>query len=115
MSEHWSIILPILLFNLLLPNESNMKRRHAIKSGLLGLGALSAGTVRHNDKGQQAETDLDAILQQPVLRKELFPDPVIIESIELRRYKNNFICVVRSTDGAEGISVSNNMQMILHL
>jgi L-alanine-DL-glutamate epimerase-like enolase superfamily enzyme len=52
------------------------------------------------------------MLAQPVLKKELFPDPVIIETLELLRYKDNFICRVRSKGGAEGISVSNNMQMI---
>ncbi|MEX0987380.1 MAG: mandelate racemase/muconate lactonizing enzyme family protein, partial [Bacteroidales bacterium] len=30
---------------------------------------------------------------------------------ELLRFKNNFICRVRSKDGAEGLSVSNNSQM----
>jgi len=49
---------------------------------------------------------------EPVLKRNLFPDPVIIETIELLRYNNNFICRVRSTDGAEGIAVSNNLQMI---
>ena len=28
------------------------------------------------------------------------------------RYKNNFICRVRTTDGAEGIAVGNNMQLV---
>ena len=54
---------------------------------------------------------LDEILKQPVLKKELFPTAVIIESLELLRYKNNFLCRVRSKDGAIGISVSNNSQM----
>ena len=39
---------------------------------------------------------LDAILKQPVFRKEFFPDPVIIESLELLRFKDNFLCRVRS-------------------
>jgi L-alanine-DL-glutamate epimerase-like enolase superfamily enzyme len=54
---------------------------------------------------------LDAILSTPVLKTELFPDPVIIASVELLRYDSNFICRVRSEGGAEGISVSNNSQM----
>lgn len=54
---------------------------------------------------------LDEILKQPVLKKELFPSSVIIESLELLRYKNNFLCRVRSKDGAVGISVSNNSQI----
>jgi len=55
--------------------------------------------------------ELDAILSTPVLRTELFPDPVIIASVELLRYGNNFICRVRSEGGAEGLAVSNNSQM----
>ena len=51
---------------------------------------------------------LDQILQQPVLKKALFPSPVIIESVELLRLANSFLCRVRSRDGAEGISVAHS-------
>ena len=51
---------------------------------------------------------LDEILKQPVLKKELFTAPVIIESLELLRFRGNFLCRVRSTDGAEGISVGHS-------
>ena len=54
---------------------------------------------------------LDAILTQPVFKRELFKDPVIIESIELLRNKKQYLCRVRSKDGHEGISVSNAQQM----
>ena len=50
---------------------------------------------------------IDEILKQPVLKKELFSSPVIIESIELLRHEGSFLCRVRSTDGAEGISVGH--------
>ncbi len=56
--------------------------------------------------------DLDDILARPVLKTQYFSVPVIIDTIELLRYENNFICRVRSKDGAEGLSVSNNMQMV---
>jgi L-alanine-DL-glutamate epimerase-like enolase superfamily enzyme len=51
---------------------------------------------------------LDEILKQPVLKKELFPNPVIIESVELLRFQRSFLCRVRSKDGAEGISVGHS-------
>jgi L-alanine-DL-glutamate epimerase-like enolase superfamily enzyme len=51
---------------------------------------------------------LDEILKQPVLKRELFPNPVIIESLELLRYKDDFLCRVRSHDGAEGLSVGHS-------
>jgi len=54
---------------------------------------------------------LDAIAAQPVFRRELFKDPVILDSIELLHYKKSWLCRVRSKDGAEGISISNAQQM----
>jgi len=51
---------------------------------------------------------LDEILKQPVLKKHLFSAPVIIESLELLRSGNSYLCRVRSTDGAEGISVAHS-------
>jgi hypothetical protein len=37
---------------------------------------------------------LDQILKQPVFKKELFSSSVIIESLELLRYGNSFLCRV---------------------
>jgi L-alanine-DL-glutamate epimerase-like enolase superfamily enzyme len=51
---------------------------------------------------------IDAILKEPVLKKELFTTPVIIETLELLRFENSFLCRVRSKDGSEGISVGHN-------
>jgi len=50
---------------------------------------------------------LDVALARPVLRKELFPDPVIIESLELLRDRNSTICRVRSKEGVEGVSIGH--------
>ena len=54
---------------------------------------------------------LDKAMAIPVLKRELFPDPVVIDRLELLRYEDNFICRITSTDGAEGLSVANNAQM----
>lgn len=51
---------------------------------------------------------LDEVLARPVLKSELFTTPVIIESLELLRYRGNFLCRVRSRDGAEGMSVGHS-------
>lgn len=53
-------------------------------------------------------TKLDEILKQPVLKRGLFTTPVIIETLELLRYQDNFLCRVRSRDGAEGIAVGHS-------
>ena len=60
------------------------------------------------------ETDyskFDEILKKPVFKRELFSSPVIIETLELLRYNNSFLCRVRSTDGAEGYSVGHSGQL----
>ena len=54
---------------------------------------------------------LDKAMRQPVFKKELFKTPVIIDTVELLRFKDTFLCRVRSKDGAEGISVANSAQM----
>jgi len=95
-------------------------RRHFLKSAsatafgsTLTLGACNSPEKPKTETTSQTDyTELDNILGQPVLKKELFPDPVMIDRLELLRLDNNFICRVTSTDGAEGISVSNIMQMI---
>lgn len=50
---------------------------------------------------------LDQALKKPVFRKELFTSPVVIESVELLRDRENFMVRVRSKDGAEGMSVGH--------
>ena len=85
-----------------------MNRRHFLATApLLGLPALTSASP-----GRPGYPRLDAAAARPVLRRELFPEPLIIESVELLRYENNFLCRVRTTDGAEGLSVSNNYQMV---
>ena len=53
----------------------------------------------------------DEILRKPVFKRELFSSPVIIETVELLRYNNSFLCRVRSRDGAEGFSVGHSGQL----
>ncbi|PSL04303.1 mandelate racemase/muconate lactonizing enzyme family protein [Cecembia rubra] len=51
---------------------------------------------------------LDEELQKPVFKRELFSEPVHIESISLLNYGDSFLCKVRSSEGAEGISVGHS-------
>lgn len=66
-----------------------------------GRSVQGAGTV-HTDY-----STLDRVLQLPVLKRERFPSPVMIESVELLRDRDNFLCRVRSRDGAEGLSIGH--------
>lgn len=89
-------------------------RRHFLKSATVSTVATFGMPVtgRSASANTNDRIDLDDILEQPVLKRDLFPDPVVIERLELLRYEDNFLCRVTSTDGAEGISVSNNFQMV---
>jgi L-alanine-DL-glutamate epimerase-like enolase superfamily enzyme len=96
----------------------NTRREFILKSAM-GTGLIAGGISScqsQSEASDQVVYDryimLDEVLAIPVLKSELFTDPVIIESLELLRYENNFICRVRSSDGAEGISVGNNAQLI---
>jgi len=82
-----------------------------------GLPLLSGGSEAQGVGSGAREADytrLDEILKQPVLKRELFTTPVIIKSVELLRYKRSFLCRVRSTDGAEGISVGHGTMNTLY-
>lgn len=57
---------------------------------------------------------LDEILSQPVLKKQLFSTPVIIETLELLQLNGGYLCRVRSRDGAEGISVAHSTMNTLY-
>lgn len=50
---------------------------------------------------------LDEIRKKPVLRRDLLPDPVIIETLDLLRDRKNTICRVRSKDGAVGVAIGH--------
>src|SRR5688572_22638303 len=52
-------------------------------------------------------TSPTASCRPPVLKKQLFKTPVIIQSVELLRLDNGYVCRVRSKDGAEGIAVAH--------
>ncbi|MCU0473504.1 MAG: mandelate racemase/muconate lactonizing enzyme family protein [Bacteroidales bacterium] len=96
-------------------------RRKFISTAVMG--GVAASTIPLSGCGSETTTAgpladikarfarIDEILKQPVLKKELFSSPVIIDSLELLRLNNNFLCRVRSKDGAVGISVANDAQM----
>ncbi len=91
-------------------------RRRFLETGLLGSVAAAlprpapgADAPRAGSKTQNPRyARLDEILRQPVLKRELFASPVIIETLELLRYGDSFLCRVRSRDGAEGMSVGHS-------
>ncbi|MDN3686335.1 mandelate racemase/muconate lactonizing enzyme family protein [Cyclobacterium jeungdonense] len=93
------------------PNRRKFIKRSALGAvaGLTTFSMDTRGTT--TEKSPRQEEALDRVLAEPVLRLEELKDPVWIETVELLRKDDNYICRVRSRDGAEGLSVSNNMQM----
>lgn len=67
----------------------------------------SFGATSGSSPSSSDYSTLDKALKLPVLKRELFAAPVIIETIELLQDRNNFICRVRSKDGAEGVSIGH--------
>lgn len=95
----------------------SLNRRSFLKTAAKGsVGSLMLGNLATSCTGGQFTNHdynkIDQAYSLPVFRKEMFPDPVFIDTLDLLRYGDNFICRVKSKDGAEGLSVSNNMQMV---
>jgi L-alanine-DL-glutamate epimerase-like enolase superfamily enzyme len=80
----------------------------ALGTGALGLAATSArpGASPSRSRGPSF-ADLDRAAATPVLKRELFGAPVVIESLRLLKNHGEHFVHVRSKDGAEGISVAN--------
>jgi L-alanine-DL-glutamate epimerase-like enolase superfamily enzyme len=90
-----------------------LDRRNFLKSASIATaGSITLNSCNPSSSIKSVDySKLDEIIATPVLKRELFPDPIIIETLELLRYEDNFVCRVRSTDGAVGISVGNNDQL----
>jgi L-alanine-DL-glutamate epimerase-like enolase superfamily enzyme len=90
----------------------------ALAGGLaaMGLGSCNSfeGWRDSSVSRREKYARLDEMLKQPVLKKELFSRPVIIKSLELLRYRGSYLCRVRSSDGAEGISVGHGTMNTLY-
>ena len=90
-------------------NRRNFLRTAAITGGASAMLPLSSC----GQNGKETEwtiadySKLDEVLKQPVLKRDLFPNPVIIETLDLLRDRDNTLVRVRSKDGAAGISVGH--------
>ncbi|MBN1361203.1 MAG: mandelate racemase/muconate lactonizing enzyme family protein [Sedimentisphaerales bacterium] len=93
-------------------------RRQFLAAGLAGgVTAVLSPLLLHGSQTRNSDLAaalnprypiLDEVIKQPVLKRELFATPIVIETLELLRYDGNFLCRVRSRDGAEGISVGHS-------
>ena len=93
-------------------------RRHFISTAAAAtMGAAAPSIIsckRESGPGLSADEiksryeNLDKIIKQPVLKRDLFKEPVIIDTLELLHYDRSWLCRVRSKDGAEGMSVGHS-------
>jgi hypothetical protein len=84
-------------------------RRNFIATALAG-GAYISLPIASAQPGtkETAYTKLDEAAKRPVLKTQLFSRSVIIETLDLLKFRGNYLCRVRSKDGAEGFSFANN-------
>src|SRR5436190_20980650 len=80
-----------------------------------GAGALSVVPTTATAKDSKPDDEaMEKAAARPVLNREMFKEPVIIESIQLLRKGRLHFVRVRAKNGAEGISVDNGRADVLH-
>lgn len=90
-------------------------RRTFAKTIALGAGALSVLPASASAKDTRPDDEaLEKAAARPVLDRQSFKEPVIIESVEMLRKGKQYFVRVRSKDGAEGVSVDNGRADVLH-
>ncbi|XOV94715.1 MAG: mandelate racemase/muconate lactonizing enzyme family protein [Bacteroidota bacterium] len=86
-------------------------RRYFIKKSAASGLFLATPSFYQSVKDDERYQMIDQAAALPVLKKELFSEPIIIDKVELLHYEGNFICKVHDKAGHSGISVSNNSRM----
>jgi L-alanine-DL-glutamate epimerase-like enolase superfamily enzyme len=82
--------------------------RGALGAGALGLTSTHAGAREASGATSGPDVgDLDRAAAAPVLKRDGFRSPVIIESLRFLKKGDEYFVHVRSKDGAEGVSVIN--------
>ena len=81
--------------------------RRSLLAGVAGAGLASATYPDKRHLPHARLEDLDRAAAAPVLKVADFKSPVIIESIKLLKKDKDTFVHIRSRDGAEGISVTN--------
>jgi len=95
-----------------------LNRRNFLSTALVGGMAATLPITSHANETKASNdppyNKLDEAIVKPVLKTELFADPIVIDTLELLRYKGDYLCRVRSKDGAEGFSFANSQMDSLY-
>ncbi len=93
----------------------SFNRRDFVKSTLVAGGVASlGGCVSFENKGAISTQLLDSAAKEAILDVDSITTPVKIASIELLHKDGNYFVRSRSTDGAEGISITNSRASYLY-
>ena len=77
-----------------------------------GFAAASVGRLPAAERQGLDTAALDRIQAAPVLRRDLLKAPVKVDTLELLRDETMFLIRVRSSDGAESVTVPNNSRLL---
>lgn len=84
-------------------------RRYFLKTGVaFSSQGCAAPALLANNRADDLTAKLAAVMNAPVLRAELFKQPVKLASIELLKNGAHYLVRVRSTDGAEGLAAAHD-------
>jgi L-alanine-DL-glutamate epimerase-like enolase superfamily enzyme len=79
-----------------------------MRAGALTAGAaLASRPLRAAAPKEARQASVNQALASPILRRDLFPDPVKIASVELLKGGEDFLVRVRSAEGATGLAVGH--------
>ena len=90
------------------------RRQFLRAAGGTGALALAGGLPAIGAPRPISTEALDEAAARPVLQRDLFTSPVVVESIELLRKGREQFVHVRSKDGAEGIALTNSRAEYLY-
>jgi L-alanine-DL-glutamate epimerase-like enolase superfamily enzyme len=82
-------------------------------SGIVGAMLHSSAHASNETKSLSVE-DLEQAARSPILRTDLFNEPIIIKSIKLYKTKSDYILTVMSEDGTTGMTITNDRAAVLY-
>jgi len=87
-------------------------RRTFLRTSLAAGCASGAARLTAAEKSGPDKAQLDRILAEPILNRDLLTTPIRIDSLELLREGSKFLVRVRSSDGVESVTVPNNSRLL---
>jgi len=92
--------------------STHFHRRRFVKlAGLASSAAVLPGCLPKAPPSTADPAVLKEARERPVLQRSLFPDPILLENIELLRRDDQFFVQVRSRDGGTGLALTNRRLM----